>query len=107
MQQNKSLDRQVRKLIGLRIKKVENRLTNMIFKDSRERIKDFLLEFAREYGEPVEDGYLVRNFLTHDDMAKLTATTRQTVTSVLNEFKQLGYIEYNSHELFIKNELSY
>lgn len=91
----------VRKMIGLRIKKVENRMRDMIFKDAKTRIKEFLLEFVKEFGNEINGGYKVKNFLTHDDIAKLTATSRQTVTSVLNVLRQQNQIAYNEKELQI------
>lgn len=91
----------VRKMIGLRIKKVENRMRDMIFKDAKTRIKEFLIEFVKEFGKEIDGGYKVKNFLTHDDIAKLTATSRQTVTSVLNALRQQNLIAYNEKELQI------
>lgn len=89
----------VRKMIGLRIRKVENRMRDMIFKDAKTRIAEFLIEFVKEFGKEENGGYRVKNFLTHDDIAKLTATSRQTVTSVLNILRQQNLIAYNEKEL--------
>jgi CRP/FNR family transcriptional regulator len=103
MRQNPQLDTYIRKLMGLRIKKVENRLVSMIFKDSRRRIRDFLPESAREFGQPVAGGYRVKDILTHEDITKLTATTRQTATQVLNELRASGELEYDTRQLLIRH----
>lgn len=68
------------------------------------RVREFLIDFAKEYGKPKEDGLYIKNFLTHDDIAKITATSRQTVTSVLNELRNKGILDYNSKELIISYE---
>ncbi len=89
----------VRKMIGWRIRKVENRMRDMIFKDAKTRIAEFLIEFVKEFGKKENSGYKVKNFLTHNDIAKLTATSRQTVTGVLNKLREKNLIEYDGKEL--------
>ncbi len=91
----------VRKMIGWRIRKVENRMRDMIFKDATTRIAEFLMEFVKEFGKEKNGGYTVKNFLTHDDIAKLTGTSRQTVTSVLNKFREEKQIQYDAKELSV------
>jgi CRP/FNR family transcriptional regulator, cyclic AMP receptor protein len=101
MENNPKMATYVRKLVGLRIRKIERRLESIIFKDSASRVKEFLVDFAKEYGKQKEDGIYIKNFLTHDDIAKITATSRQTVTSVFNDLRKSGVLEYNSRELMI------
>lgn len=43
----------------------------------------------------------MKNFLTHKDIAKLTFTSRQTVSSVLNRLKRNGQIDYNERYIRI------
>jgi CRP/FNR family transcriptional regulator, cyclic AMP receptor protein len=84
------------KQLGERMKKSESRLLSMIFKDASSRICEFLIQFATEFGKLSGDAYQVRSFLTHDDIAKLTATSRQTVSSILNDLREQKQIEYNN-----------
>ena len=97
MASNSKLGLKVTKMIGFRLKKVERRLESLIFKDARSRIIEFLKDMGEELGTPVGDEIMVKHFLTHQDMANLTATSRQTVTTVLNELKEkdLIYLERN------------
>lgn len=101
MQMNSDLNVRIRKLIGLRIKKVENRLSSMVFKDAATRVHDFLKEYVVEYGIEQKDGYAAKLFLTHDDIAKLTATTRQTVSTVMNKLREQGKIFYDQKQLTV------
>jgi CRP/FNR family transcriptional regulator, cyclic AMP receptor protein len=101
MQMNADLNLRIRKLIGLRIKKIENRISSMVFKDAPTRIMDFLHEFAGDFGYQVENGVSVKFFLTHEDIAKLTATTRQTVATVMAKARERGLIDYNTRQLTI------
>ncbi len=95
----------VRKILGLRIKKLERKLESLLFKDSKTRVIEFLEELRKEYGVKKNDSFIVKNFLTHADLAKLTATSRQTVTSVFNELREQKLIDYDKSYLTFKNTL--
>lgn len=99
MQMHSDLNVRIRKLIGLRIKKVENRLSSMVFKDAATRVHDFLKEFVMEFGIEQKDGFTAKLFITHDDISKLTATTRQTVSTVMNKLRVQGKIYYDHKQL--------
>jgi CRP/FNR family cyclic AMP-dependent transcriptional regulator len=96
MLENADLRTEIFKQIGTRIKKVENRLLSMFFKDAPSRIREFIADFVKEFGKESPDGYEAKNFLTHEDIAKLTATSRQTVSTTMNELREQGLIEYNT-----------
>jgi len=64
-------------LIGSRLLKMERRLESLVFKDSRTRIVEFLLEMVEESGQRVGYEWVVRKFYTHQQIANLTATSRQ------------------------------
>lgn len=88
MQANSLLSMAVTKNIGEKLRNIERRLESLIFKDARERIIDFMKEMAAKYGKAIGVEILVKHDLTHQDIANLTATSRQTVTTVLNDLKE-------------------
>ena len=92
------------KLFGSRILEMESRLESMVFKDSRSRIIDFLLDLMRKKGERVGYEMVVRKFLTHQEIANLTATSRQTVTTVLNDLRNKGLIKFDRRRLLIRDK---
>ena len=102
---NPGLNLQVLKLIGLRLKKVQVRLENLFFKNATERILHFLQELAVEQGQPLANnqGVVVKLKLTHENIAKLTATNRPKVTMVLKELEKQGIITYNRKQFYIKS----
>ncbi|WP_432410868.1 Crp/Fnr family transcriptional regulator [Rasiella sp. SM2506] len=102
MERHKSLKNGVLKIYGLRIKKLERRLQDLIYKDSPQRIKDFIIDYLEEFGEENEAGNLVaKNLLSHKDIANLTNTSRQTVSNVLSTMRKDGVIDYDVQ--FISN----
>jgi len=90
-------------LIGSRLLKMERRLESLVFKDSRTRIVEFLLEMVEESGQRVGYEWVVRKFYTHQEIANLTATSRQTVTTVLNELRNDNLITFNRKRLLVRD----
>lgn len=103
MREHSGLNLFLMKLIGSRLLKMEQRLESLVFKDSRTRIIEFLRELAEEKGQPVGYETVVRGFLTHQEIANLTATSRQTVTTILNELRNDNIIYFNRRKLLIRD----
>lgn len=91
------------KIMGSRMLEMEQRLESLVFKDSRSRVVEFLMELANKKGTRVGYEMLVRKFLTHQEIANLTATSRQTVTTVLNELRNKNIITFNRKRLLIRD----
>lgn len=103
MAENPNLNLAITRLIGERIISVERRLEGLIFKDSRARITDFLKEMAMKHGRPVGHEVLLKHSLTHQDIADLTATSRQTVTTVLNDLRKHDLVHMERGRLLIRD----
>ena len=82
---------------------MEQRLESMVFRDSRSRIIDFLLELVEKKGQRVGFEHVVRKFITHQEIANLTATSRQTVTTVLNELRNKELLTFNRRRLLVRD----
>jgi len=89
--------------ISQRLQRVEERLANLVVKDARERIIEFLLETATREGRRVGFETLVKHHLTQQEIASLTGTSRQTVTSVFNELKRSNLIYFNRNSILIRD----
>jgi len=90
-------------LIGSRALEMEKRLESLVFKDSRTRIIEFLLQLASKKGQQVGFETVVRRFMTHQEIANLTATSRQTVTTILNELRADNIITFDRRRLLIRD----
>ncbi len=93
----------IMKIMGSRMLEMEQRLESLVFKDSRTRIIEFLAGLAQKKGQRVGYEMLVRRFMTHQEIANLTATSRQTVTTVLNELRNKNVITFNRRRLLIRD----
>lgn len=103
LQSNPQLNLQITKLIGLRLRKFESRLESLVFKNAEERIHGFIKEMAKEHGRKIGNEVEVNLRLTHEDIAKLTATSRQTVTAVFSELEKKNIILYDRKRILVKN----
>ena len=89
--------------VGERVLETEQRLESMVFKNSRSRIIEFLHQMGERQGQRVGYEMLVRKFLTHQEIANLTATSRQTVTTILNELRNANVLTFNRKRLLIRD----
>jgi len=91
------------KIMGSRVLEMESRLESLVFKDSRTRIIEFLVNLANNKGQRVGYETLVRKFMTHQEIANLTATSRQTVTTVLNDLRTRNILTFDRRRLLIRD----
>jgi CRP-like cAMP-binding protein len=89
--------------MGRKVDSLERRLESIISKDSRTRIIDFLREMAEENGKKVGFETLIKNNFTHKDIASLTGTSRQTVTTTLNSLKDQNIINFDRRRILIRD----
>ena len=73
--------------LGNRVTQLESRLEDIAFKSIPSRLAGLLLQLAEDAG-----GDTVKGF-THQDLAEMLGTYRETTTQTLNEFKGNGWIE--------------
>lgn len=103
MRSNHNLCETILNMVGTRLRKAESRLESLIFKDARARIIEFLKDSALKTGRKVGFELLLKHCLTQQDIANITGTSRQTVTSVLNDLKKENLIHFNRRTILIRD----
>jgi len=103
IEKNPMIGLKITKLIGFRLQKIERRLESLVFKDARSRIIDFIVDLGHEKGKEIGKEILVKHNLTHLDIANLTATSRQTVTTILNDLKEKDLIYLERNQFLIRD----
>ncbi|MEB3256193.1 MAG: Crp/Fnr family transcriptional regulator [Synechococcaceae cyanobacterium] len=66
-----------------------------------ERVRGFLELLASDYGQPCEQGLRLDLRLTHQDLAGALATTRVTVTRVLGQLRQEGWLQLDERRRLV------
>ena len=105
MEKSPQLALSVNKFIGFRLRKIQSHVEDLVFKSAKERILAFLHRYVSSFGKQMVDGWMVRPFLTHKEIADLTATARQTVNQVLNELSEAGTIKFSRRYLHVQGDL--
>lgn len=92
------------RMMGRRFIYTQQRLESLLFKDVRTRVAEYILEQADKNGKVLADGAItLRNYLTHQEIASYTGTSRQTVTTVLNQFREVRFIDFDRKRIIIRN----
>ena len=89
--------------IGAKVFHKEKQIESLVFKTSRTRIIEFILELVEKKGIRVGYEQLVNDMLTHQEIADLTATSRQTVTTILSELKRENILTINRKRMLIRD----
>ncbi len=103
MWEDKVLSLKIFKILGFRLRKMERKIESLVFKDARTRIVEFLRDMAIEKGQKVGFETMIKNHLTHKDIASLTGTSRQTVTTILNELRERNMINFDRRRILIRD----
>ena len=103
MNSNFEFNLAVLEMIGNKMQKARERLIDFATKDARSRIVEFLKLNAEVVGLKVGYETLVRHGLTQQDIAIYTGTSRQTVTTVLNDLKKSNQIFLRRKSILIRD----
>lgn len=101
---NPALNLEITKLIGLMFKKIQTKFEHLIFKTSEERIIWFIKSMVEKFGRPIRgfpDQFQIDIKFTHEEIGKLTATSRQMVTATLSMLEKQGIIKYDRRRIYI------
>jgi CRP/FNR family transcriptional regulator, cyclic AMP receptor protein len=91
------------RIFGSRQLAMERRLESLVFRDSRSRIVEFLINLVNTKGQRVGYEWVVRQFITHQEIANMTATSRQTVTTTLNDLRADKLLTFNRSRLLVRD----
>ena len=89
--------------MGQRLVSVEQRLSAMAFKHAPERIAAQLIQLAQQRRNWLGRKTALEVRCTHEELAHLVGVHRETVTKILNEFRQQGVIDLGRGKIILHN----
>jgi len=89
--------------VSKKLRKLENRHADLVFRDAKARLIHFIKNWARMDGSRVGDKIVLPNYLTHSDIAGFISTSRQSVNVLLNELRDSGLLFYNRKKIELNN----
>jgi CRP-like cAMP-binding protein len=82
--------------MATRLQQAEKQLEDLAFKSLPTRLASLLVEMA----QPIEESWVVKGY-THQDLAEMLGTYRETTTQILNDFKAQGLIDIGRKQVII------
>lgn len=93
MSQNADLAFDVTKVMEVRRFRIEMRLKNLLFVSNRDRLIHLLLDLAEQFGVVRDSAVQLSIRLSHQELANLIGSTRETVTILIGQLQAEGMIE--------------
>lgn len=87
------------KLIGLRLKKIQSRVEDLVFRDVPARLAHLLAELSKTEGVADTQGIRLKVKLTHQEMANLIGCSRETVSTIIGQFRDQGLIQMDGRTI--------
>lgn len=104
LKRNHDLTLRLTKMISLRLKKLDRHVRDLLFKDVPARLAHLLFRLSQESGLREAQGIRFTLGITHQEMANLIGSTRETITAILGDFKRRGLISLDGRHVLILRE---
>lgn len=79
-------------VVGQRRRQMETKLEHLVFRDVHAKLASLLVDLAEQYGVETEQGLQIGLKITHQEMANLIGSTRETISLTLALFKKRGLL---------------
>ncbi|RBP99252.1 Crp/Fnr family transcriptional regulator [Bifidobacterium xylocopae] len=84
-----------------RMRANNERISDLVFMDVPARLAKTLIDLARRFGEPFEQGLMVPHDLTQEELAQLVGASRETVNKALMDFSNRKWISRKGRTIII------
>ena len=101
LERHPALGAQMTRTLCLRRRELERKVEDLVFKDVNAKLSELLLDLGQEYGVDDPRGILVAIKITHQEMANLIGSTRETVSLTLSQFKRNKLITTEGRKIII------
>jgi CRP/FNR family transcriptional regulator, cyclic AMP receptor protein len=89
------------KIVNERLWDSRDNLSRLVFSDVKSRLAALLLNLARSEGKVCGNEIRLEAPITHQDLANLIGSTRETTTATLNQFKRAQLIQFDRRRIVI------
>lgn len=87
--------------LTLRLRKADERIESLALLDVTGRIAGILLQLGEESGQKINKSIIIKSRPTHQELANMVGTTRETVTRVLKQLENKKYITMDGKTITI------
>lgn len=79
------------------------RVEQLVYSDAYKRIISILLYIAKNFGEEIKGGCIIRHRFTHQNIATMAGVARETASNEIEGLEKRGLVKYIKHYLFFDN----
>ncbi len=87
--------------LARRLRKTNDVLADLVFTDVPGRVAKALLDLAKRFGRPVDEGVMVAHDLTQEELAQLVGASRETVNKALADFASRGWLRLEARAVLL------
>lgn len=92
--------------LSRRLRRADEIIGNLATLDVYGRVAHIMIDLAKKDGEETEEGILIRERPTQQDIASMIGTSRETVSRVLSEFQRRGFVEMRGREILLSRRFA-
>lgn len=90
--------------LASRLRRTDRKIEGLALLDVTSRISETLLQLAADQGHQSHDGLVLEGRPTHQQLANMSGTTRETVSRVLKRLEAQGYLSVAGRTITILRE---
>lgn len=96
----------VMKELSRRLRRADEIIGNLATLDVYGRVAHAMIDLAKQDGEAVDEGILIRSRPTQQEIASMIGTSRETVSRVLSEFQRRGFLEMRGRSILLSRRFA-
>ena len=100
--ENFSITRKVLAEISRRLRSASNRIESLATMDVYGRLARFFLDLAREQGQVLENGYVAVTRPTHQSIANMIGTSRETVSRLIHDLMRQNLLLSEGKTIYLR-----
>ena len=102
LQENFSITRKVFAELSRRLRNASNRIESLATMDVYGRLARFFLDLARENGKPLDNGYVAVTRPTHQSIANMIGTSRETVSRLIHDLMRQNLLLSEGKTIYLR-----
>ena len=91
--------------LASRLRRTDEKIEGLALLDVTSRISQTLLQLAEDHGIEAAEGVLIESRPTHQQLANMAGTTRETVSRVISRLEEQGYLTCQGRRVLILREV--
>lgn len=101
LEHNPSLSIKMLKIMEQKIRSLQEHLSGLLSRDIGERVWHILHGLGKASGTQIENGIRIDVELTHQDLASMVGTTRETITRVLGQYRKENKLDIHNGKFIL------